>query len=285
MNIGVVGLGLIGGSMAKTIKSRSCDTVFGIDGSDAVLATAIREGAIDGALDEASLASCELVIVALYPKDSVEYVLSHVRFIKPETVVVDCCGVKRHVCDSLRAAAEKNGFVFVGGHPMAGTERWGFGSSRENLFEGASMILTPNESTPDWAMQRIKDVFLGMGFGRTQISTPEEHDFIISYTSQLAHVISCAYIDTDSAKRSIGFSAGSFRDMTRVAYLNETMWTELFTENADYLADEVEGLADRLMEYSKALRKKDEDSIREMLKKSRETKQEIDALWGKGAKR
>ena len=284
MNIGVVGLGLIGGSMAKTIKAKTAHAVFGFDNSDAVQNAALQQGAIDGVLDEASLSKCDLVIVALYPKAAVEYVLSRARFIGPETVVVDCCGVKRHVCDSLRAAAKQSGFVFVGGHPMAGTERWGFESARENLFEGASMIVAPEQTTPDWAMQRIRDVFLGMGFSRIQLCTPKEHDLIIAYTSQLAHVVSCSYIADASAKRAVGFSAGSFRDMTRVAYLNETMWAELFIENADFLTNEVDAMIGRLKSYSDALKAGDKERLEGLLKNSRETKQTIDALY-KGAAR
>ncbi len=281
MNIGIAGLGLIGGSIAKAVQTRTDHVVFGFDISKEVTEAAIKEGAIDGVLDEAALEGCDLVIVALYPKDAVEFVTQHAQHIRTDAVVVDCCGVKRFVCNSMSEAARSRGFVFVGGHPMAGTERWGFTASRENLFAGASMIITPDETVPRWALQRVSDVFLEIGFGRMQYSTPEEHDFIISYTSQLAHVVSSAYIDTDSADRTIGFSAGSFRDMTRVAWLNEAMWTELFLENADYLANEVDELIARLGVFSKALRTQDKDTMLCLLKRSREKKEQIDIKQGR----
>lgn len=277
MNIGIVGLGLIGGSLAKAMKARTKHVAYGFDISQAVLDQALEAGAIAGVLDETALGDCDVVIVALYPKEAVEYVETQAPFIRRGAVVVDCCGVKRSVCAQLESIAAEHEFVFVGGHPMAGTEKWGFSASDANLFSGASMIITPTPTTPEWAIERIKGVFFAMGFGHLQCSSPEEHDFIISYTSQLAHVVSCAYIDTDSANHSFGFTAGSFRDMTRVAKLNETMWTELFLANADFLADEVDGLVARLNNYSKALRCQDRETIHELLKQSREQKERVDA--------
>ena len=250
--------------------------MFGFDNSPAVQKAALEEGAINEPLTPDNLKDCDLIIVALYPTDAVGYVTNHAKMIRPDAVVVDCCGVKRIVCTPLEKVASDNGFVFIGGHPMAGTEQSGFSASRENLFDGASMIVTPNDTTPPWAIERIENVFIGMGFGRLQFSTPDEHDFLISYTSQLAHVISCAYISSPSSSRFMGFSAGSFMDMTRVARLNETMWTELFLDNADYLLDEVEGMRVRLGEFSKALREQDRASLLALLKRSHEQKELVD---------
>lgn len=276
MNIAIVGLGLIGGSLAKAIQSRTSFSVYGFDIDRAVAHAALAEGAIDESLTPDNLKDCELVIIALYPKDAVAYVTQHAHQIAPDAVVVDCCGVKRIVCAPLSVVAQDNGFVFVGGHPMAGTEKSGYQAARDDLFDGASMIVTPDERTPKWAMERIETAFIGMGFGRLQLSTPDEHDFLISFTSQLAHVISCAYIGSPSSSRFMGFSAGSFMDMTRVARLNETMWTELFLDNADYLLQEVEGMIERLGEFKKALGGRDRKALFDMLKHSREQKERVD---------
>jgi len=282
MDIGVVGLGLIGGSVAKALKARANHRVWGIDADEAVQAEAERRGAVDGPLTEMKLRGCGLVIVALYPGAALHWVLSHRdRFVR-NSVVVDCCGVKRALCQPLYRAAREHGFTFIGGHPMAGTERSGFGAARADLFAGASMILVPEEDTPVWALDRAQEAFLAMGFGRVQLATPEEHDSMIAYTSQLAHVVSCAYVDNPLAFAVPGFCAGSFLDMTRVARLNANMWTELFLANGDYLADEIQGLARRLERYAAALREGDKQAIAAMLARSTETKEQVDALLAAG---
>jgi prephenate dehydrogenase len=281
MNIGIVGLGLIGGSMAKAISAKTSHSVTGFDRDQDALSEAGKSGAISGTLDADSIGSCDVIIVALYPKDAIEYVSEHAGRIKTDAVVVDCCGVKRAVCTPLERVAADHGFAFIGGHPMAGTENWGFGASRANLFEGASMILTPNDTTPAWAADRVSALFLAIGFGRIVRSTPQEHDFLISYTSQLAHAVSCAYIGSDSATRSMGFSAGSFRDMTRVARLNEHMWTDLFLHNADYLSDEIESMVGRLLDLRAALVCGDREELLEMLKRGRERKEFVSSGFDK----
>lgn len=278
MDIGIVGLGLIGGSLAKAISARTSFRALGFDKSAAVQRAALDGGAIREILTSKNLKDCDLVIVALYPKDAVSYVTEHADKFRPEAVVVDCCGVKRIVCDPLEKVADEHGFIFIGGHPMAGIEQSGFSASRENLFDGAPMIITPPQSAPGWAIERVKEAFIGMGFGRLQYSNPEEHDFLISYTSQLAHVISCAYVTSPSSARFMGFSAGSFMDMTRVARLNETMWTELFLDNADYLLDEVDGMIERLSLYKRALGEKDRAALFDMLSQSRQRKESLDKL-------
>lgn len=282
MDIGIVGLGLMGGSLAKALKARTNHRVWGVDADKAVQAEAERQGAIDGPLAPVRLRGCGLVVVALYPGAALQWMLSHRDQFVKNSVVVDCCGVKRAVCRPLYLAAKECGFIFIGGHPMAGTERSGFGAARPDLFEGASMILAPEQGTPAWALDRAQKIFLGMGFGRVQWTTPEEHDNMIAYTSQLAHVVSCAYVDNPLALAAPGFSAGSFADMTRVARLNESMWTELFLANGDHLADEIEGLTRRLERYAQALRKGDKQALAALLARSVDTKERVDRLLAAG---
>ena len=244
--VGIVGLGLIGGSLAKALHAYTDRTVLGYDADGAVLTRALEEEVLSGVLTPERLAECDLVIVALYPAAAVEYVTCHRDQFRKGGLVMDCCGVKGVVCTPLEPVAREGGFTFVGGHPMAGIERSGYAHAFPELFRGASLILTPYEGTEERHIQAIWELAKALGFGRLTRSTPEEHDRIIAYTSQLAHVVSCAYVGSPSAPDFQGFSAGSFKDMTRVARLNEDMWTELFLENKEALVREIDTLVEEL---------------------------------------
>ena len=276
MVFGIVGLGLIGGSLARSIKFHSDNTVYGVDISETALLQARMVNAIDGELTEENLGECDVVLVALYPQAAVNWTLAHLNQFKPGGLVIDCCGVKRFVCDRLYPAFQGNQAVFMGGHPMAGRERSGFSYAQDDLFENASMILAPAPGTEIETVRRAKEIFLSIGFGRVRFTTPQEHDEMIAFTSQLAHVVSSAYVKTPLAPKHKGFSAGSFRDMTRVARLNETMWTELFLENDDLLLTETQHLIDRLTEYRDALQNRDEKKLKALLREGRETKEALE---------
>ena len=272
MNVGIVGLGLIGGSMAKSIKVRTANTVWGIDLDAETMTLSRLSGAIDGALTAENLPSCDLVLVAIRPAAAVAWVKEHAPLFSKTAILVDLCGVKRSVCEQLAPIAKEYGFAYIGGHPMAGRERGGFVHSSEELFTGASMILTPDQSTDMRMLETLKAFFTDIGFAGLTFSTPEEHDRIIAYTSQLAHLVSSAYIKSPEAQRRRGFSAGSFRDMTRVAHLDEAMWTELFLDDADYLAEQLDILIDHLSEYRTALKAHDAEQLQALLKDGREKK-------------
>jgi len=275
MTIGIVGLGLIGGSIAKAAKEKTGARILGCDISEPVVCKARLVGAIDEALNDTNLSECGLVIIALYPGDTVAYVTSKAALFQKGGIVVDCGGVKRLVCEQLRGIAHDSGFYFVGGHPMAGIEHSGFEYSKKNLFERASFIVTPYPETGIEILETLKKFFLAIGFGRFQISTPEEHDKLIALTSQLAHVVSSAYVKSPNAVRYKGFSAGSFKDMTRVAKLNENMWTELFLENRDNLVGEIDTFIERMQLYRDAIAAGDEQALKLLLKEGREIKQSL----------
>ncbi len=272
MNIGIAGLGLIGGSMAKSVKAKTGHTVFGCDINSETLLMAKLSGAIDEELSDASLSDCDIVFLALTPRVATEWLESHARSISPNSVVVDFCGVKRSVSADMRKIADEHGFMYIGGHPMAGKERGGFKNSSPDLFSGASMILTPDSETIPETLEMLSKLFYDVGFARVVYSNADEHDRIIAYTSQLAHIVSSAYIKSPEAQRQRGFSAGSFRDMTRVAYLDENMWTELFMCDRDYLTKELDILISNLKEYKNALEKGDSVTLNRLLKEGRECK-------------
>ena len=276
MNIGIIGLGLIGGSLAKSIKAQTAHSVFGIDLDNETMTLARLCGAIDGVLDKDTVSGCDLLFLALSPQAAIDWVKDNAKEISKSATVIDMCGVKRVVCKELSAVAEENGFAYIGGHPMAGKERGGFVNSSDDLFNGASMILTPDEKTDIAMLEQLKAFFTDLGFSNITFTTPEEHDSIIAYTSQLAHITSSAYVKSPTAQMRRGFSAGSFADMTRVARLSEDMWTELFFDNREALLPEVEGLVTRLAEYRDALRDGDPERMRQLLREGREIKERLE---------
>lgn len=272
MNVAIVGLGLIGGSMAKSIKNRTAHTVWGADLNSETMTMARMCGAIDAPLTEENLPQADLVLVAIRPGAAIEWVRQHADRIAKSAILVDLCGVKRTVVAAIAPIAEQYGFAYIGGHPMAGRERGGFTASTEDLYVGASMILTPDKRTDMRLLETLKAFFLDLGFAGLTFSTPEEHDRIIAFTSQLAHIVSSAYVKSPEAQRRRGFSAGSFQDMTRVARLDEDMWTELFLDDEDFLTQELDELIGHLTDYRNALRDKDAQRLHDLLKEGRELK-------------
>ncbi|MDR3345525.1 MAG: prephenate dehydrogenase/arogenate dehydrogenase family protein [Oscillospiraceae bacterium] len=271
MTIGIVGLGLIGGSLAKAIRKRTGHTVLGGDVQDAIVLRAQAFEAIHGELTDANLAECDIVFLALYPKDALEYAAAHAALFRKGGILVDCCGVKSAVCPELFALAREHGFAFVGGHPMAGIEYSGFLHAQSHLFENASMILVPDENTEIAALHTLKQLFLSLGFSKVPVVSMEEHDRVIAYTSQLAHVVSSAYVKCPHAKKD-ALSAGSFQDMTRVAQLNADMWTQLFLMNRTPLLEELDGLVARLQGYADALRSNNAGALWDLLEEGNRIK-------------
>ena len=277
MKIGIIGLGLIGGSIAKVIKEHTDHTVYGHDIKETVLRKAILLEAVDEPLTDENLGALDILLLALYPGTTVEVLRERAPKIGKKTIVVDCSGVKEAVCCEAEEIAEKRGFVFVGGHPMAGVEFSGFEHSQKGLFRNASMILTPPKGTDIRIVEKLKRFFLSLGFGNVEITTPGIHDKMIAYTSQLAHIVSSAYIKSPTAAGHKGFSAGSYRDMTRVAKLDPDMWTELFLKNRDNLLEELDGLLRRLGQYREALADCRRDDRWDLLSEGNKRKIELDS--------
>ncbi len=265
MKIGIIGLGLIGGSMAKAIKQTGAHRVLGMDIQESVIRRALLLDSIDDRLTDDMLVECEMVIIALYPTETIQFVKEKGALLKKGTIVLDCCGVKVNISRQVRPLASQLGLHFVGGHPMAGIEFSGFEYAKESLFSGASMILTPPGDMDIRITDKLKHFFISLGFGHIEITTPEKHDKIIAYTSQLAHVLSNAYVKSPTAEQHKGYSAGSYLDLTRVAKLNPDMWTELFLENKGYLIDEIDGLINRLRLYRDAIEGEEKAELHRLL--------------------
>lgn len=275
MTVGICGLGLIGGSMAKAYKEAG-HTVLGYDISDATLGYCSLAGITDGVLTPETIPSCDLIFVALYPVESIKYLESIADHIPSSAVVIDLCGTKAKICECGFVLAERYGFTFVGGHPMAGTQYSGIKYAKATLFKNAPMVLVPPTFDDIEFLDRIKKLLAPAGFGRFSVTTAEEHDRMIAFTSQLAHVVSNAYVKTPTAQNHKGFSAGSYKDMTRVAWLNENMWTELFIENREPLLYELDHIIESLSEYRDAIAAEDSDSLRSLLRDGRIAKEMVD---------
>jgi prephenate dehydrogenase len=263
--------------MAKAIKANTAHRLAGFDISEEVGREALESGVLDS-FGEDGFAEADIVLVALYPKASVEFIRARAKDFKRGALVVDLCGVKRYICAEVLPMLAAGGIVFIGGHPMAGREFSGFGHSEQSLFQGADMILTPQDGVSPEAVKTAGDFFLSLGFGSITITTPERHDEIIALTSQLAHVVSSAYAQNPLAREFMGFSAGSFGDMTRVAKLNEDMWTELFLLNGDFLTEQIDVILENLAEFRKYIAAGDAESLREKLKQGRLIKEALNRL-------
>lgn len=279
MKAAIVGMGLIGGSFARAFKTMTDWEVFAENRSRNVLDKAKEVGAIDGELTPEKLRECDLIIVALYPQRLIEWLERNAENISEKAVVIDTCGVKQAVCEPCWKIAKEHGFTFIGAHPMAGVEHSGFDYSKADMFRNASMILVPNEDTTNEKTEWVESVSRGLGFTKIVITTPFEHDRMIAFTSQLAHVVSSAYVQSPCALNHKGFSAGSYRDMTRVATLNEDMWTELFLDNSDTLADQVDELVEMLQKYGEAIRNKNAVVLKELLRNGRIRKEQADGKY------
>ncbi len=277
MTVGICGLGLIGGSAAKAYKQNAPEIrVLGYDKDPTSQSYALLSGMIDAPLDETTLPECDLVLVALYPDASVAYMQQIAPLLSQNCILMDLCGVKGQVCEVGFALAKQYGFCFVGGHPMAGTHNSGIKYTRANMFAGAPMVIVPPTYEDIALLGRVKDMLSPMGFGSITVSTAKEHDRMIAFTSQLAHVVSNAYVKSPTARAHKGFSAGSYKDMTRVAWLNEHMWSELFLQNSEPLLDEIDALIASLTEYRDAIEARDKDTLRKLLAEGRVAKEEID---------
>lgn len=275
MTVGILGLGLIGGSMARAYALAG-HTVLAKETDESTLSFAMLSGAVHGVLEPETIPKCDLILLAIYPGGSAGWLEENGRYVRRDTLVLDLCGIKQEVCHRCFPVAERYGFTFVGGHPMAGSHFSGFKYSRADLYKGAPMVLVPPRYDDIELLQRVKDALAPCGFGMFSVTSAEAHDQMIAFTSQMPHVLSNAFIKSPTAKRHKGFSAGSYKDLTRVAWLNAPMWSELFLENRENLLFELKTYIDSLTAYRDALENRDEKKLTALLEEGKRAKEEVD---------
>lgn len=275
MNVGILGLGLIGGSMARAYALAG-HTVYAAEKDENVLSFAILSGAVHGKLIRQTIPDCDLILLAIYPAGSAGWLEENGALVSRDALVMDCCGVKEEVCRRCFPVAEKYGFTFVGGHPMAGSHYSGFKYSRGSLFRGAPMVLVPPRFDDMELLQRVKDALAPCGFGSLSVTTAAQHDKMIAFTSQMPHILSNAYIKSPTAESHKGFSAGSYKDLTRVAWLNAPMWAELFLENKENVLFELDSYLSSLSAYRDALARDDFDTLTALLEEGKRRKEAVD---------
>ena len=275
MIVGILGLGLIGGSLARAY-SLAGHTVYIRNRDESMLSFAVLSGAADGKLDETTIPKCDLILLAIYPGGSASWLEENAGLISKEALVIDCCGIKKEVCQRCFPVAEKYGFTFVGGHPMAGSQFSGFKYSRASLFKGAPMVLVPPRYDDMELLQRVQDALAPCEFGMFSVTTAEQHDKMIAFTSQMPHILSNAFIKSPTARSHKGFSAGSYKDLTRVAWLNAPMWSELFLENRENILFELETYIENLTAYRDAIANNDSEMLTALLEEGKRCKEEVD---------
>lgn len=275
MKVGILGLGLIGGSMARAF-AKAGHTVLAAEQDENIFGFAELAGVVHGKLDESTICSCDLILLAIYPAGCGDWLAEHAHLVSPDALVMDLCGIKEDICTRCFPLAEEYGFTFVGGHPMAGSHNSGFKASRSNLFQGAPMVLVPPRFDEMQLLQRVKDALAPCNFGSFSVCTAKEHDRLIAFTSQMPHVLSNAYIKSPTALGHKGFSAGSYKDLTRVAWLNPQMWAELCMENRENMLFELDTYITSLQTYRAALENRDIGALVALLDEGKRRKEEVD---------
>ncbi len=269
MKIGVVGYGLIGGSLGLAIKKYTSHTVLAFEQSGEVRNYIKKNLLADEVCepDSEKLSECDIVFIGLYPQKTVEFINENKDKFKENAIICDLCGVKKYILDNI-----PEGLRFIGAHPMAGKEVNGIENADCDLFSNASFLITINDFTDKEALDIIKTIAEKIGFSQIVETTPENHDKMITFTSQLPHILSVAYVMQDAFKKCDGFYAGSFKDMARVAKINPVLWEELFKINKGVLSEQIDEYIGVLSEI-KSMISKDDNALFETLVKSRKLKE------------
>lgn len=275
MIVGILGLGLIGGSLARAY-AKNGHTVYAAEKDLSILEFAQLAGVVHGELDNTTIPSCDLILPAIYTGGSAQWLRDNAAYIRSDAFVIDCCGIKQEICECGFSLANQYGFTFIGGHPMAGSHFSGFKYSRSNMFQGAPMVLVPPKYDDPMLLEHVKSLLKPCNFGSFSVTTAQAHDKMIAFTSQMPHIVSNAYIKSPTARSHKGFSAGSYKDLTRVAWLNPQMWAELFLSNKENILEELTYYIQSLTEYKNAIEAEDEETLIRILDEGRKRKEEVD---------
>ena len=267
MNVGILGLGLIGGSLARAY-AKAGHTVFAVENDQSIFDFAIMAGAVHEPLSEETIPCCDLILLAIYSGGSAAWLEKNGRLVSKHTLVIDCCGIKEQVCNRCFPVAEKYGFTFVGGHPMAGSHFSGFKYSRSNLFQGAPMVLVPPVYDDPTLLSRVKEALAPCNFGSFSVTTAQDHDKMIAFLSQLTHCLAVALMTCNDVTDLEKYTGDSFRDLTRIAKINDTMWSELFSLNKEYLVEQMETFSKQFDKLKQFIIEDNQTEMREMMKKA-----------------
>lgn len=275
MNVGILGLGLIGGSLARAY-AKAGHEVYAAEQDESIFSFALLAGAVHNSLNKETIPNCDLILLAIFADGSANWLEENAPFISKSTLVIDCCGIKESICSRCFPIANEYGFTFIGGHPMAGSHFSGFKYSRSNLFQGAPMVLVPQKFDDPELLQWAKDALKPCNFGSFSVTTAQKHDQMIAFTSQMPHIVSNAFIKSPTALQHKGFSAGSYKDLTRVAWLNPQMWADLFLNNKDNILFELKSYIESLQKYLDALEADDRNALISLLDEGKKRKEEVD---------
>lgn len=274
-NITIVGLGVVGGSYAIALSKLGYN-VYGIDLDEKSLESAKKQKAIiDGSTTaEKFFPISDLIVFALYPKQILNYLKDNLQFIKKGAILSDVAGIKTHYEDDINKLIE-NKYEFVFCHPMAGREKRGFEFATDEVFKGANFIITPTALNKESTLKLVEDLVYEMGFARVKRITPQEHDKLISFTSQLPHAIAVALINSDIFSNTGDFIGDSYRDLTRIANINEVLWTELFLGNKENLLESIENFEEQLDIIKKAIKDDDKEKLKEKFIESSKRREKL----------
>ena len=273
MNILVVGLGRIGGSICKALKKYTYHTVTGCDINHDIEENALRDIAIDNIFD-GNYNDFDLIVISLFPETAEKFFSENAGKFNKKTLITDVCGIKGDFSERMKSIAEKNNLRYLGIHPMAGKEFGGYSNSTPDLFVKANFIIAPFDDSDNDDIETLRKLSSEIGAGKIVLTSPENHDKMIAYTSQLAHIVSSAYVKSPELNLECGFSGGSFQDMTRIATMNEKMWTDLFMQNSDNLQFELDTLIENLLKYRSALQNHDSETMKSLIAEGRKLKED-----------
>ena len=273
MKITIIGLGLMGGSVARRLRGFHDCRIAAYDRDRESLDLALADGVIDEAYTEAggAMRDADLIILCLYPQLNVDHVRDNLDSIRSGAIITDVTGIKGFMIRELEKLLPDD-VEFLGGHPMAGREVGGYKSSTDTLFDNAPYIITPTERNTPGAIQLVRDMAKYIGCRTVVTTTPDEHDSIIAYTSQLMHVVAVALCENPLLERSESFAGGSLQDCTRIAVINEKMWSELFVENGEHLAHRITEFQNTLEDMKQAALAGDRAELERIMKHATQQK-------------
>ena len=275
MKIAIVGLGLIGASYASGLTKKG-HIVYGIDKDVKTIEYAINKKYIKEGFVESNeiLSFVDLIILAIYPQAIIEFLSDNRKYFKSNQIITDVCGVKTSFINKATILAGKA--TYVSHHPMAGKEKIGIEYADHNIFKGANLLITPLEHTPIEAIKIIDSIARDLEFGRISVISPNRHDKMIGFTSQLTHAIAVSLVNSDKDDETINFIGDSYRDLTRIAMINSNLWSELFLENKKELLEHIEHFEKELNNLKSAIELNDKEKLNELFYNSTITRKKME---------